>query len=146
MTRFFQFASTLVYFGILVSEAFLPKAAPHFRRGSSVTLLDQNEGGFFQGFRNFFQEIDAFLDDASARRLGNGSAFYGKRKSNFYGEQDKNRKKDRTSADPLEDYQGPSTAGYFQWMPDEEGQMRPVTRMKNQIIEKKEKEREQTYE
>ena len=33
--------------------------------------------------------------------------------------------------DPLEDYQGPSQAGYFQWQRDEDGQMRPVTRMKN---------------
>ena len=29
-------------------------------------------GGFFQGVSNFFAELDAFVDDASARRLGNG--------------------------------------------------------------------------
>ena len=36
-----------------------------------------------------------------------------------------------------EDYEGPSSSGYFQWMPDENGQMRPVTRMKKKIVEKK---------
>lgn len=98
---------------------------------------EQNSsGGFFQGLNNFFQEIDNFMDDASARRLGNGSAFYGKRKSNFYGSQDKNRKADPTQADPLEDFQAPLSGGYYQWMPDDEGQMRPVTRMKNTIVER----------
>lgn len=47
------------------------------------------------------------------------------------------KKKDSNIANPLEDYRGPSTAGYFKWMPDEDGQMRPVTRMKEQIVEKK---------
>ncbi len=50
----------------------------------------EEKGGFFAGFVRFFEELDAFVDDASARRLGNGSAFYGKRKSKFYGEDDKN--------------------------------------------------------
>jgi hypothetical protein len=72
-----------------------------------------------------------------ARRLGNGAAFYGKRRSNFYGSQDKNKKQDKTVFDPTEDYQGPSTSGFFKWMPDEDGEMRPVTRMKNQVIERK---------
>lgn len=80
------------------------------------------------------------------RRLGNGAAFYGKRKSNFYGEQDKNRKTDREQDDPTEDYQGPSNAGYFQWAPDEDGQMRPVTRMKNQIVERNPKYWDRVYE
>ena len=83
------------------------------------------------------EELDAFMDDASARRLGNGAAFYGKRKSNFYGEKDKNKKRDRSVSDPTEAYRGPAQAGYFQWMRDEDGEMRPVTRMKNKIIEKK---------
>ena len=101
-------------------------------------------GGFFQGVSNFFAELDAFVDDASARRLGNGmrvlwnqndiflrlasylicliavlfsgAAFYGKRKSNFYGESDKMRKADRDVADPLEDYQGPTNTGMFKWV------------------------------
>ena len=39
-----------------------------------------------------FAELDAFMDDASARRLGAGASFYGKRKSSFYGENDKMKK------------------------------------------------------
>ena len=39
-------------------------------------------------------------DDASARRLGAGASFYGKRKSNFYGEGDKMKKADRDTYDP----------------------------------------------
>lgn len=53
-----------------------------------------------------------------------GAAFYGKRKSNFYGESDRMKKQSPTTPDPLEDYQGPSQAGYFQWQRDEDGQMR----------------------
>lgn len=75
----------------------------------------------------------------SARRLGNGAAFYGKRKSNFYGENDKNKKSNRDQFDAAEDYQGPSSSGYFSWMPDEDGQWRPVSRMKNQALDKRPK-------
>ena len=48
-------------------------------------------------FANFFQELDAFVDDATSRRLGNGAQYYGKRKSSFYGQEDSNKKKDRVS-------------------------------------------------
>lgn len=119
------------------SAAFAPKKiiAPRYAFHLAAEN-DSKEGGFFQGISNFLQEIDNFMDDASARRLGNGAAFYGKRKSNFYGENDKNRKADSFTPDPTEDYQAPSTGGYFQWMPDENGQMRPVTRMKNKVVER----------
>jgi hypothetical protein len=93
-------------------------------------------GGFFKAVGDVFAELDAFVDDASARRLGNGAAFYGKRKSNFYGDQDKNKKVDRSMPDPTEDYQGPTSTGLFMWKQDENGQMRPVTRMKNKVIER----------
>jgi hypothetical protein len=56
--------------------------------------------GIFDKVGRFFEELDAFVDDATARRLGNGAAFYGKRKSNFYGKEDKGRKRDRTVPDP----------------------------------------------
>ena len=46
-------------------------------------------------FANFFEELDAFVDDATSRRLGNGAQYYGKRKSSFYGKDDANRKKDK---------------------------------------------------
>ena len=36
----------------------------------------------------------------------------------------------------LEDYQGPTSSGFFKWMPDENGQMRPVTRMKEKNLER----------
>jgi hypothetical protein len=124
----------------------------------------QKNGGFFF---NFFKELDAFVDDATSRRLGAGSAFYGKRKSNFYGADDKGRKMNRDMPDPTgeltkmwsfwfrlyvfsntalalilsyfcstEDYQGPSQSGYFKWMPDENGQLKPVTRMKEKVVER----------
>ena len=42
--------------------------------------------------------------------------------------------------DNSEDYRGPSNAGYFKWMADEEtGEMKPVTRMREVNIEKKER-------
>jgi hypothetical protein len=103
---------------------------------SSEASGSTNNKGIFAGISNFFEELDAFIDDASARRLGAGAAFYGKRKSNFYGTEDRNRKSDRTMSDPTEDYQGPTSTGLFQWMQDEDGQMRPVTRGKNKIIER----------
>lgn len=89
------------------------------------------------GISNFFQELDNFVDDATSRRLGAGQAFYGKRKSSFYGSDDEGKKKDPTKFDPSEDYRGPSSSGYFQWMPDENGQMIPVTRLKGQNVERK---------
>ena len=48
-------------------------------------------------FGNFFEELDAFVDDATSRRLGAGAQYYGKRKSSFYGANDANKKKDRVS-------------------------------------------------
>jgi hypothetical protein len=118
---------------------------PSSTSSQTSTRLFENEskggiggigGGFFKAVGDAFAELDAFVDDASARRLGNGAAFYGKRKSNFYGNSDKNKKVDPSIPDPLEDYQGPTSTGLFMWQQDENGQMRPVTRMKNKIIER----------
>ena len=53
---------------------------------------EEKKGGLFAGISNFFTELDNFMDDASARRLGAGASFYGKRKSSFYGEDDKMKK------------------------------------------------------
>lgn len=55
----------------------------------------QKKKGFFA---NFFEELDAFVDDATSRRLGAGAQYYGKRKSSFYGKDDPNKKKDKVSA------------------------------------------------
>lgn len=115
----------------------------------TLSLLAMQVSGFISTFKartadstqlglfdNFFKELDSFIDDATNRRLGNGAAFYGKRKSSFYGEEDLMKKADSDIDDPTEDYQGPRQAGYFKWVPDEDGQLRPVTRMKNKNIER----------
>jgi len=49
--------------------------------------------------QTFFEELDAFVDDATSRRLGNGAQYYGKRKSSFYGKDDSNRKRDKVRAE-----------------------------------------------
>lgn len=97
---------------------------------------ESKKGGIFSAIGNFFGELDAFVDDATNRRLGGGAAFYGKRKSSFYGEEDTGKKSNKNVADPLEDYQGPAKSGYFQWMQDDDGNMVPVTRMKKKNIER----------
>ena len=115
---------------IYSASAFVPS-----RPDSNVqTTRLYGEKGFFG---KFFEELDAFVDDATNRRLGNGAAFYGKRKSAFYGEEDFMKKADKNVADTTEDYNGPKKAGYFQWVQDENGQLRPVTRMKGKVIENK---------
>mmetsp|Transcript_20345 Transcript_20345/g.29420 ORF Transcript_20345/g.29420 Transcript_20345/m.29420 type:complete len:152 (+) Transcript_20345:140-595(+) len=110
-----------------------------------TTSLNENKGGLFGPIQNFFEELDAFVDDATSRRLGAGSAFYGKRKSNFYGDEDTGKKQDRSTPDPTEDYQGPSNSGYFQWARDENGQMRPITRLKGKNIERNPSFWDRTY-
>ena len=61
---------------------------------------EEKKGGFFGAISNFFEELDAFVDDASMRRLGNGAKYYGKRKSSFYGENDSMKKADKNKFDP----------------------------------------------
>jgi hypothetical protein len=73
----------------------------HVLFASGENESEPNKKGFFA---NFFEELDAFVDDATSRRLGAGSAFYGKRKSNFYGNDDKGRKRDRDMPDPMGAY------------------------------------------
>lgn len=113
--------------------AFVATSRRNETRTIGVDTKLNGEKGFFA---KFFEELDAFVDDATNRRLGNGAAFYGKRKSSFYGEEDFMKKEDKDVADPTEDYNGPKKAGYFQWVPDENGELRPVTRLKGQNIER----------
>lgn len=87
------------------ATAFSPVPAGNLGRPSTA-LSEQKEGGLFGAIGGFFEELDAFVDDATSRRLGAGSAFYGKRKSGFYGKEDKGKKSDRNMPDPTEDYQG----------------------------------------
>lgn len=110
--------------------------ATHRTNDTRTLGIDTKLNGEKGFFGKFFEELDAFVDDATNRRLGNGAAFYGKRKSSFYGEDDLMKKEDKNVADPTEDYNGPKKAGYFQWMPDENGELRPVTRLKGKNIER----------
>jgi hypothetical protein len=94
------FAATL-----LSSEAFMPRA-------QHVRSVDTSMDGIFDKFGEFFEELDAFVDDATSRRLGAGASFYGKRKSSFYGKDDKGRKEDKTVPDPLGEFFAES--GHYQ--------------------------------
>jgi hypothetical protein len=70
-------------------------------RTSLFESYDNNEPEKKKGFfANFFEELDAFVDDATSRRLGAGAQYYGKRKSSFYGKDDANKKKDKGVFDP----------------------------------------------
>jgi hypothetical protein len=134
-------SAILLAYHAIASNAFTPIiVTPKHTTKTALSQQPKGEGekgsSPFGFVSNFFSELDAFVDDATNRRLGNGAAFYGKRKSAFYGEGDLQKKIDRNASDPTEDYQGPKTAGYFQWMPDEDGQMRPVTRLKKKNIER----------
>merc|ERR1719443_130817 len=120
MTQYFSLALLCVICYSSISDGFIISES---KKSTTMALNAGPLGGFFQ-------ELDNFMDDAFSRRLGNGAAFYGKRKSSFYGKNDK-------KADPSEDYQGPTSSGFFKWMEDEEtGRMIPVTRRKNKNIER----------
>mmetsp|Transcript_14484 Transcript_14484/g.22358 ORF Transcript_14484/g.22358 Transcript_14484/m.22358 type:complete len:146 (-) Transcript_14484:228-665(-) len=127
--------SSILCMLIVVAHAFAPLQS--WRPSTTVLFEKGGGGGIFGAVGNFFEELDAFVDDATSRRLGAGSAFYGKRKSSFYGKEDTMKKANRGRPDPTEDYQGPAQGGYFVWNADEEtGQMKPVTRMKKKNIER----------
>ncbi|OEU11308.1 hypothetical protein FRACYDRAFT_246422 [Fragilariopsis cylindrus CCMP1102] len=128
---------------VVVVEGFVPTVVSRISTQTSRTtsLNAENEqkkkkkkGNFFT---NMFEELDAFMDDATARRLGNGAAYYGKRKSSFYGAEDKMKKSDRDISDSEEDYMI-NAGGNYKWVKDENGIERPVSRMKGNSLEKKE--------
>ena len=95
-------ATAVTGFAPIHRSTFQAQTILHNERGDG----GEGGGGIFGAIGDFFNELDAFVDDATSRRLGSGSAFYGKRKSSFYGKSDKNRKSDRDMPDPTEDYQG----------------------------------------
>jgi hypothetical protein len=82
----------VVVAALVGTQGFMPT-----QRRSFATTTQRN--GIFDKVGEFFEELDAFVDDATSRRLGNGSKFYGKRRSKFYGEEDKDRKQDNTISD-----------------------------------------------
>ena len=118
--------------GVLVEGFANPSTG---NREQTRLFAEEKKGGFFGAVSNFLVELDSFVDDATQRRLGNGAAYYGKRKSSFYGENDSMKKSDRDIADSSEDYMVQS-GGNYKWVQDENGQMRPVSRMKNKNLEK----------
>jgi len=65
-----------------------------------------------------------------------GAKFYGKRKSDFYGQSDDMKKADPNSEDAEEDYQGPTGTGYFVWRKNEEGKLQPQTRLQGKSLER----------
>jgi len=99
------------------AQAFQPARAAAMchssaRRGVVVRMEEKKEGGFFG---RMLQGLDDMVDDALDRKLGNGASFYGKRKSNFYGNNDAMKKKDPRKADASEDYRGNKGGSYFVW-------------------------------
>lgn len=52
-------------------RAFAPHAVLS-RPATQLSASSDEKRGFLQGVSNFFEELDNFIDDASARRLGNG--------------------------------------------------------------------------
>merc|ERR1719367_2244383 len=118
--------SALAFFAGHNTDAFMSRERP-LQKFSSVTYgekrfqiamasSDEEDKGFFS---NFMRGLDDFVDDATNRRLGSGAAFYGKRKSNFYGKNDSKKKLDNNLRDNTEDYMGPTSSGFFKWMKDE---------------------------
>jgi hypothetical protein len=93
----------LFILAVFTANAFVPVQQQNVRSTSSSSL-----NGIFDKIGDkmgeMFDELDAFVDDATSRRLGAGAAFYGKRKSKFYGEKDIGRKSDKNVADPLGEY------------------------------------------
>ena len=132
---------------VVVVEGFVPtvmsriSTQTHTTSTSTTTSLnaenEQKKKKKSNFFTNMFEELDAFMDDATARRLGNGAAYYGKRKSSFYGSDDKMKKSDRDISDSEEDYMI-NAGGNYKWVKDENGIDRPVSRMKGNSLEKKE--------
>jgi len=137
MTKFNLIVLAVITLSLILPTMPFSPSNPPLQCRTPTQLYQEEEKGGLSGFMsNFMEEVDSFIDDATNRRMGNGAAFYGKRKSEFYGKEDTMKKTNKNEADPLEDYQGPRSAGYFQWAPDEDGMMRPVTRMKKKNVER----------
>lgn len=119
---------------VVAAEGFATTPSTAKRAQTQLFAEEEKKGGFFGAVSNFFEELDAFVDDATARRLGNGAAYYGKRKSSFYGEADSMKKEDNSVVDSTEDYMIKS-GGNYKWIEDENGRMKPVSRMKGTNLE-----------
>ena len=104
-------------------------AHPHCAGTTAVTAQRCPPPELFflrKALEDFVTEMDRFADDAVGRRLGNGAAFYGKRKSSFYGTDDALRKADPQAADREEDYSGPGGGSYFVLAKERDEDGRPL--------------------
>lgn len=119
---------------LVAAEGFATAPSTGKRAQTKLFAEEEKKGGFFGAVNNFFEELDAFVDDATARRLGNGAAYYGKRKSSFYGEEDSMKKEDNDVVDSTEDYMI-KAGGNYKWKQDENGRMTPVSRLKETNLE-----------
>jgi hypothetical protein len=119
---------------VIAAEGFATAPSTGKRAQTQLFAEEEKKGGFFGAVNNFFEELDAFVDDATARRLGNGAAYYGKRKSSFYGEDDSMKKEDNNVVDSTEDYMI-KAGGNYKWKQDENGRMTPVSRLKETNLE-----------
>ena len=119
----------MAFIGLAGTAFVLPTQTPN--RISSVARSAPASMGIFddlaKGVGDFLQEVDNFVDDAAGRRLGNGAAFYGKRKSSFYGEDDAMRKEDPNVANDEEDFRGaPGGASFYYLSQEKDEQGRPM--------------------
>ena len=112
-----------------VALAFSPSSPPLLSNAAARACVDPRAARTcvrMNFFADLLQQVDDFLDDATMRRMGNGAKFYGKRKSNFYGEDDSMRKKDPRQFDPEEDWRGPGGGSYFVLSKERDAQGRPL--------------------
>lgn len=100
------------------------------QRRARAPIVMEEKPGFFG---RMLQGLDDLVDDAMDRKLGNGANFYGKRKSNFYGNKDEMKKADPRSANAEEDYRGFKGGSYFVW--DQEWNV-PLTRKQARMKKK----------
>ena len=127
----------MAFIGLAGTAFVLPTQTPHCISSvapngiNSVARSAPASMGLFddlaKGVGDFLQEVDNFVDDAAGRRLGNGAAFYGKRKSSFYGEDDAMRKEDPNIANDEEDFRGaPGGASFYYLSQEKDEQGRPM--------------------
>ena len=116
----------LTSFAYAASNAFMiPRPLTAVER-YPTTAVERHPTPQLNFLDNMFKELDNFLDDATSRRLGNGAAFYGKRKSGFYGDDDSMRKEDAEQYSKEEDYSGPAGGSYFVLSKERDEQGRPM--------------------
>ena len=58
----------LIFISLLMAaQAFAPTTTSMRRTSVVLQAEGDNENGIMKGFKNFFAELDAFVDDATAR-------------------------------------------------------------------------------